>query len=92
MHCCVQADEGYDSPPDSPAGRAPIAPLPTLDGGSPMTPRKATRCGLLGPLPGRVADLTRAHRSSRASLLPTLTLTVNLTPTWTPVVANTIQS
>ena len=56
----MQAETGYDSPPDSPVGRASIAPLPTLDGGSPMTPRKAARCGLLGKLPGRIADLTRA--------------------------------
>ena len=54
----LQEEDGYNSPPDSPVGRAPIAPLPTLDGGSPMTPRKARACGLLGPLPGRVAVAT----------------------------------
>lgn len=74
-----QDDSGHDSPPDSPVGRAPIAPLPTLDGGSPMTPRKARACGLLGPLPERVAIPTGAL----CSVLADRCIAMPVTNSWT---------
>ena len=48
----LRTNTGEESPPDSPvSGRLTIAPLPLLDGGSPMTPRKRRWQEAALPLP-----------------------------------------